>query len=210
MPKRGLVLFAAAVGAAVAIPLLAVANHAYVSDPNDTRGLFDVKTARVNAARPPTWTVVTFPRWTVAQVWDAGYVMIRFDTFGTERFDYYALVRSNGYRMVGTLVRDRVNKSDFNVSHIKAWHPKPRKVRVRVPLEKMQIGKHRLHYRWRVETIYVTPNCPRSCLDHIPDRGAVSEMLPWVTPTATPTETPTVTPTETPSETPTETPAQSP
>lgn len=198
MPKRGLVLLAAAVGLAVALPLLAVANHAYVSDADDTRGLLDVRTVRVNDNRPPTWTVVTFPKWSVDRMWDAGYVMVRFDTFGTKRFDYYALVRSNGKRLLGTLVRDRANKPDFDVTSIAAWHPRPRVVKVRVPLKKMYFGDKRVHYRWRVETLFLTPRCPRTCLDNAPDRGAVHETVPWLTASPAPSETPTATPTETP------------
>lgn len=198
MPKRGLVLIAAAIGAAVALPLLAVANHAYVSDPDDTRGKFDVSTVRVDAERPPTWTIRTYPRWSVERVWDAGYAMVFFDTFGDDRYDYYALVRSNGNRMVGSLWRDRPNKPDREIASLAAWHPKPRVLKVRVPLQKMYIGPSRVHYTWRVETIYVTTRCPRSCLDYAPDRGGVRELLPWVTPTESPTATPTESPTESP------------
>lgn len=203
MSRRVLVLVAVVVGLAVALPLLAVANHAYVSDDNDTRGLLDVRSARVNANQPPAWKVVTYPRWSVAEMWDAGYLTIRLDTFGSTRFDYYALVRSDGYKLVGELMRDRATKSDTRVAWLKAWHPDPRVAKVRIPLRKMEIGKNRNYYRWRVQTIFVTPSCPRTCLDNVPDRGAVTEQLPWATPTGSPTATPTVTATVTPTVTPT-------
>lgn len=204
MPRTNklLVLLAAAVGLAVALPLLAVANHAYVSDADDTRGRLDVRRARVNDGRPPTWTVVTYPRWSVERIWDAGYFMVRLDTFGKRRFDYYALVRSDGYGMQGSLWRDRANKPDRQISTLKAWHPKPRVLKLRIPLNKMYFGEQRVQYRWRVETLYLTPRCPRTCLDNAPDRGAVTEMVPWATPSPVPSGTPTETPSETPSESP--------
>lgn len=197
MPKR-LVLLAALVAVAVALPLLAAAGHVDVRDPNDTRGLLDVRRVEVAGSNRPTWHVITFSDWSVERMWDKGYFLVRLDTFGSERYDYYALVRSNGHRMKGRLVRDRQNKRDFNVSKLLAWHPTPSSIKVRVPLSKMRIGRFRLEYYWQVQTLFSNKRCVRICIDDVPDVAAVAEPIPGREPDPVPTVTPTVTPTPSP------------
>lgn len=205
MPQR-LALLAAVVGVAVALPLLAVANHVDVPDLNDTRGLLDVRRVEVSGSQRPIWHAITFANWTVARIWDKGFFLVRLDTFGDERYDYYALVRSNGDRMTGTLVRDRQSKSDFNVSKLTAWRPTRSSVKVRVPLSKMRIGRFRLEYVWQVQTLFSNKTCAQICIDDVPDRRGVAEPIPGRTPDPVPTVTPTVMPTTSPSPTPTESP----
>lgn len=206
-PSRlSLALVAAAAGVAVAVPLLAVAGHVEVRDADDTKGLLDVQRIDVTGSERPTWNVITFSGWSVARLFDAGYLLVRLDTFGDARFDYYALVRSDGSGLRGTLVRDRKRKPDFNVGALDAWHPTRSSVRVRVPLRKMRIGEQRITYGWRVQTLFSSDNCPRVCIDNIPDDRAVRETIPGRGPVATPTVTPTVVPTETPTATPTSSP----
>ncbi len=60
--------------------------------------------------------IITFHDWSVERIFDRGYFLIRLDTFGGERYDYYALARSTGFRMKATLVRDRRSKPDFKVA----------------------------------------------------------------------------------------------
>lgn len=210
MPRRPspsvLVLLAAAVGVAVALPLLAVAGHVDVRDGDDTRGLLDVRRIEVTGTERPTWNVITFSGWSVTEMFDAGYLLVRLDTFGDARYDYYALVRSDGFGMRGTLVRDRKSKPDFNVGSLDAWHPSRTSVKVRVPLRKMRIGDQRVTYGWRVQTLFSSDRCPRVCIDNIPDARAIRETIPGRGPVVTPTVTPTITPTQTPSATPTASP----
>jgi len=201
MPKR-LALLAAIVGLAVALPLLAVADHLDVGDRNDTRGLLDVRRVEVSGESRPTWHVITFADWTVARIWDKGYFLVRLDTFGSPRYDYYALVRSNGYGMKGTLVRDRQGKPDFNVSKLTAWHPTRSSIKVRVPLSKMRIGELRVEYFWQVQTLFSNKTCTQLCIDDVPDDQGVAEPIPGRTPGPIPTVTPIVTPTAMPTATP--------
>ena len=203
-----LALLAAAVGAAVALPLLAVASHVDVRDGDDTRGLLDVRRVEVSGNERPTWNVITFSGWTVSEMFDAGYFLVRLDTFGDARYDYYALVRSDGFGMRGTLVRDRKSKPDFNVGSLDAWHPTRAGVKVRVSLRKMRLGDQRVTYGWRVQTLFSSDRCPRVCIDNIPDDRAVRETIPGRGPVVTPTVT--VTPTVAPTGTPTPTPTASP
>jgi len=206
MTKKWLALVAAICIGALALPLLATAGHETVQDGNDTKGLLDVRRVKVDYAKRPRWTIVTWRGWTPRRVWDRGYFLVQLDTFGSDRFDYYAFVRSNGRRMIGTLVRDRVSRPDRTVSSVRAFKPSRNKLRVRFPLTKMRIGDKRLSYRWNVQTIFSSNGCPRSCFDFAPDQGAIQEPVPdRVPPTPTPTITETPTPDPEPTE-PTETP----
>ena len=202
--RKRLVLLAALVGVAVVLPLLAVASHVDVRDPNDTRGILDVQRVNVSGSSRPTWQVITFSDWTVERLWDKGYFLVRLDTFGTARYDYYALVRSNGFGMRGTLVRDRQGKPDFNVSKLTAWHPTRTSIKVRVPLSKMRIGARRFEYFWQIQTLFSNKNCVQICVDDAPNDAGVAEPIPGRTPDTVPnpTITPTVTPTATPSTSP--------
>ncbi len=199
MSKRW-ILLAAFAGIAAVVPLLAWANHADVRDRNDTSGLLDVSRVEVTGSERPVWHILTFNDWTVERIFDTGFFLVRLDTFGTERYDYYALVRSDGDRLKGTLVRDRSRRPDFNVSRIEVWRPARNSVRVRIPLAKMRIGTGRLTYTWQVQTLFSSGNCRRVCIDDVPDQRGVSERLPGVPPSV-PTATPTAGPTATPSPT---------
>ena len=93
------------------------ATRAQVEDPNDTRGLLDVRRVWFEPeAAPPRWTVVTFSPWTEELTRDRGYVFVYLDTMGDERFDFYALIRSNGRRLSGSLWRDPKKGSDVRIS----------------------------------------------------------------------------------------------
>jgi hypothetical protein len=205
MTKRWLLVVVVLCVAALAVPWLASAQHQVVQDGNDTAGPLDVRRVKVDFTERPRWTIGTWNGWTVERLWDRGYFLIQLDTFSTERFDYYAFVRSTGYGMKGTLVRDRAKKPDYTVSKIKAFKSARNQLRVRFPLSKMRIGDGRLFYRWAVQTIATMNKCPTSCFDLAPNQGAVREPVPGrikptptVSPTPTITETPTPVPTDTP------------
>ena len=209
MTKRWLVLVAVVCIGALALPLLATAQHAVVEDGNDTRGTLDVRRVKLDFTSRPRWTIGTWGPWTVGQVWDRGYFLVHLDTFGSPRMDYYAFIRSDGYAMRGSLVRDRESRPDYTVSSVKASKGSRSTLRVRFPLSKMRIGRQRLSYRWNVQTILSGSRCATSCFDFAPDRGAVEEPIPGrVSPTPTPTIT--VTPTPTVTITPTPAPTDSP
>ncbi|MFB3738763.1 MAG: hypothetical protein ACE14W_07335, partial [Candidatus Velamenicoccus archaeovorus] len=100
-------LATAATAAAVLAAGLAAAGPAPFDDPNDVRGRLDVRTVTFDPeAGPPTWTVLTFSPWTVRELWDRGFVLVRLDTMGGPRPDHYVLVRSTGTELEGSLWRD--------------------------------------------------------------------------------------------------------
>src|SRR5712691_1955223 len=99
--------------AALLMVLPAFAHHTDLDDPNDTRGLLDIRRVELaHRADPPQWTVVTGPSWTIRRIWDQGFVIVYVDTQGGERPEYYALLRSDGTRMGGRLYRDRATGRD--------------------------------------------------------------------------------------------------
>jgi hypothetical protein len=196
--KRRISLGLTIVATVGALAAVAVAQHGDLNDPNDVHGLFDVRRVEVGGVKRPRWKVITFASWGNEAVFDSGYALVRLDTFGSSRFDYYALVRSNGFRLLGSLWRDRVDKRDYKISSVAAWRPSRTGLSVRVPLAKMKVGARRAVYGWFVETLFTSGDCRRVCIDRVPDRGRVDEPLPVPSPTVT--SSPTPTPSPTPSE----------
>lgn len=179
-----------------------------VGDPNDTRGVLDIKKVTFDGRDRPRFTTVTFRTWTVDRIRDHGYVLVYFDSFGNRRFDFYAMARSNGNEMVGRLYRDRKKKKDIVVSRLDTWRRNKKSVTLRVPLAKLRIADSRSSYRWYVQTLFTGTRCKRVCFDTAPNGDPVTQPLPGATPTPTPTPTPS--PTPTPTATPTETPTPPP
>ena len=170
----------AAVVGALVLALLAAgspaaANHTDQTDANDTRGVLDVAAVfHRHDAVPPSWEIVTFARWAPGSIWDAGYLLVWIDTLGDEDPDYYALVRSTGRGVAGSLWRDRRRKDAF-VARLRTNRANQRSVRVAVPFRKMDVGDHRTIYRWSVQTILTGGPCSRPCFDLVPDGGAQIE-----------------------------------
>lgn len=173
------------------------AGHLPVMDPQDTGGKLDIRRADVFGQERPRWKVATYGWWRPKGIWDRGFILVKLDTFGDERFDYYALVRSVGNRMRGDLYRDRRRKKDRRIARLNVWRKNRRSVSLRIPLQKLNIGPNRVHYSWAVQTLFTAKNCPRTCFDFTPDSGAVVEPLPGIDePTPTPEPTPEPTPTK--------------
>lgn len=179
--------------------VLAGASHRDLNDPNDTRGQLDVRSVKsFGGVKMPGWRIVSRSRWNVRGIQDRGFALVKFDTFGSSRFDYYALIGSNGSRMKGALWRDRASKRDRRLSKLAVRRTDGKSVSVRVPLRKMKLGTKRLEYRWFVLTLYTSRKCRQVCIDRVPNRGAISDPNGRTPPTPTPTvpPTPTVAPTE--------------
>ena len=174
------------------LPLLASANHQDVDDANDVKGILDVKRVQVKGTRAsPKWRIVTFSSWSATAIWDGGYGLVHLDTLGDEHFDYYALVRSNGYGLEATLWRHRRKSGDTRLGKLHVARSDRRSFTVKIPLRKLKIPEARLVYRWYAQTLVTSDACPRACLDRAPDAGAVTEPLAGRTP---PSTTPTIPP----------------
>jgi hypothetical protein len=210
---RRLLPFAVAIMTVAAVTIAALAagspSRAQVQDTNDTRGLLDVRRVWFEPeADPPRWTIVTFSPWTPELTRDRGFVFVFLDTMGDARFDYYALINSNGRRLSGSLWRDPKRGSDVRLRGLDVRRDSDTTVAVRIPLGSLEIGGVRVVYRWSVVTTFAGRVCRTTCIERVPDDGAFEQ--PIGTPTGTPTITPTITPTTTPSTTPSTTPTPSP
>ena len=198
--NRGRRVVAAAIALALSLAglgLVALANHAMLDDPDDTRGLLDIRRVQLHGAERPRWNVITWQGWTTAETWDAGYVLVLLDTLGDQRADYYVLAGSTGDGMYADLWRDRVSRSDRRISGVNVWRPSKTSVAVKVPLRKLKLGERRTFYRWRIETIFTSERCRRACFDLAPDEGFIVQPLDPGGPTPLPTIT--LTPQPTPS-----------
>jgi hypothetical protein len=157
----------------------AFAADGVITDPNDATGLDVHRVTIATDPLPPVWTITTFRSWTIAKIWDRGYFMVELDTIGGAGAEYRALVRSNGRRMRGSLIRVRRHARDIVVSNLKAHKVDTRSVAVRVPLFKLMFGPDRTSYRWDVLTSFLSGRCSEGvCFDRAPDTGTVDQPLP--------------------------------
>ena len=175
-------------------------TRAQTEDPNDTKGMLDVRRVWFEPeAGPPRWTVVTFRPWTEELTRDRGYVFVYLDTMGDERFDFYVLILSNGRRLSGSLWRDPKNGTDVRISALDVKRDSVFNVALRIPLGLLDIGEFRTVYRWTVVTTFTGHVCRATCVDRVPDEGTFEQPIGSSTPTPTTTPTPTPTPTVSPS-----------
>lgn len=185
-----------ALAALLVVPVLASARHLVVSDPDDTRGLLDIRRTEVGGSRnSPRWSVSTYATWSVREVWDTGFVLVRIDTFGTSRADYYAMVRSNGRALVAHLFRDRKKRRDHRLRRLPVTREDRRNVTITIDMRRLKRRNSRV-YSWFVQTLFASDNCRSTCIDRAPDRGTISE--PGARPSPTPSVTVTPLPTTTP------------
>jgi len=202
MKARVALVLAILVTAASLSTMFAKANHQDTKDRNDVKGMLDIRRVETfGRNKKPGWKIITFSNMTAKQLRDTGFFMVYLDTFGDDRFDYYALVGSKGSKMQGMLWRDPANKRDRRVGYLSVWRPNGGSVSLYVPLGKMNTGgPKRIDYRWFVKTLFTGDNCRRVCIDRAPNNGALTESNGKPSPSPTDTEEPDVT--ESPEETP--------
>lgn len=172
-------------------------SRAQVQDPNDTRGSLDVRRVWFEPeADPIRWTIVTFSPWTAELTRDRGFVFVFLDTMGDPRFDYHALIQSNGRHLSGSLWRDPKRGPDVRLLALDVRRDSDLNVVVRIPLGPLEIGGVRTVYRWSVVATFTGRVCRATCVDRVPDEGTFEQQIG--TPTPTPTTTPTGSPTPPP------------
>lgn len=189
--KLGLILVIVLVGASF-FTMFASATHQNHTDGNDTKGKLDVRKVKTfGKLKEPGWRILTFGRLKPGKLRDRGFFLVNLDTFGDERFDYYALISSNGSKFQGELWRDPPQKRDRRVANLRVWRKSGDSVSVRIPLKHMNTGgPARLTYRWYVKTLFTGNVCKRVCFDRVPNSRSIDESngKPVPTPTPTPTE----------------------
>ena len=188
--------FVAGLATVVLVSLAAGAHDTDLTDPDDTRGALDIRQVRLaHDGVPPTWTIVTFAKWGVLKMWDEGYLIVWLDTEVGPDPEYYALIRSNRYRLEGSLWRARIYGPDSLVRRLDVWRLSGRSATVRVRLVDLAFGPKRTFYRWWVSTVYTSDVCRRSCQDRAPNgTETVLQWRPGMSPTPPPSESSSPTP----------------
>lgn len=177
--------------ATLTVAALALATHAPVSDPNDTRGPLDVRRVKLeHEDGPGEWTVLTFAEWTPRSMWDVGNAFVFLDTAKNQDAEYFVHIRSNGRRMVGALWRIG-DRRDRLLRGIAAWRDSRDGVSVRVRLGQLTFGGARRSFRWWVYTSFSGIRCRATCVDRAPNSGAVEQWRPGFSPTPSPSGSPT-------------------
>jgi len=192
---RPLAPFLVALLVVSAVVTLAGAGPRDVDDPKDTKGRLDVRTARIRHPKgePPEWTVLTFSTWTLAQLWDRGYLYLYLDTIGGEPADHVVMMRSDGRKMLASLwttAKGSAGRERF-VSVLNVRRRSADGVSVKVPLKKLNFGDQRAFYRWWLVTVFSSDKCPSQCFDRVPDAGSVLRYRPGMEPSPSPTASPT-------------------
>jgi hypothetical protein len=176
----------AAVLAVFLVVATAIAKRSSLEDGNDTKGVLDIDVVHYDKVpdEPQSWTIVTIAPWRIGQLWDAGYVTIWFDTEGDLPADRYALIRSTGQRLEGTMMRvaRQPGARDQPVGALHVWRKTNDGVSVRIPVVLLAVGPYRDSYRWWVVSSLTTAKCPATCLDRVPNDGAVDQPLPGASP----------------------------
>jgi hypothetical protein len=208
-----------AVGTGVLMATFAIAGQppVQVDDPRDVRGRLDVRQVSFDP-RPgtPVWTIRTFASWRPGEIWDRGFVVVFLDTMGTPKPDFFALIRPLGSRLRATLWRDPRTGRDYELRSLPVTRSSGDEVTVGIPLTAVRIGPSRASFGWWVATMFTGDRCRRTCVDHVPNQGAITQDLGAPTPSATatttspPTSSPTPSPTPSPTSSPTSSPSSSP
>lgn len=183
-------------GLSAIIPALAARTT--LGDANDSPGRLDLQHIRFDQdTGPASWAVRTFDSWTVKDVQDRGFVLMILDTLGSPDEDYLVVVRSDGRKLIGLLLRRRANGRDVVVGRVRVAKTGAEGVSVTVGMGKLKFGPKRTSYFWWVLAQFTGEACPRTCLDRAPDDRAVQQEVP--SPSPTPPPSPTDSPSPSPS-----------
>ena len=149
---------------------------ASLADPNDTRGILDVRLITAELGQSPAaWRVSSFGRASKRRLWDEGYVVVSLDSTGDPGFDFHLVVRSTGRRMRALLLRQDGRNP---IGRAGAGRPGGRTVIARVAPERLEIPPERAYYRWSVRSIFTGPKC-RPCVDEVPSPAEGAFPQPW-------------------------------
>lgn len=160
----------------------ASATHQAVRDRQDTRGKLDLRRVEMKPGLPRKWVLKTHEAYRAGRIFDKGYLLVYFDTFGTDRADYYVLLQPSRTKIKGALWKDRKpGNADRRLAPTRVRRANKRSITTSVPFRKMRTPG--VAYRWHVRTIYIGKSCKRVCIDKAPDHRWITE--PYVQPPAT-------------------------
>ncbi|MDH4113690.1 MAG: hypothetical protein OEV60_13595 [Actinomycetota bacterium] len=181
----------------VLVAVVAIASpsfHSGANDPNDTKGLLDVRRVRLAHKGGTEATVIMFASWSPAAIWDRGNVYVFLDTSGADDAEYFVLVRSTGSGLQGSLWRDRRDRRDVFLRTVKVRRKTGNGVSVAIPIKSLEFGGFRTSYFWWATTTFTGRVCRRTCVDRAPDDGSVEQWRPGMSPSPSPTNSPSPSP----------------
>lgn len=179
--KRLLVL-GVLIGAVLGLAPSSLAEHVNVRDGNDVDGRLDLRAVEMREGPPRRWILKTHKAFSPNRIFDRGYLLVYFDTYGTKRFDYYVLLRPKRHKVVGELFKDRKQARDEMLATTKVRKPGKRSIVTTVPFREMRKPQTALTYRWHARTIYSSRSCKRVCIDRAPNARSIEE--PFIPPRA--------------------------
>ena len=153
-----------------------LAEHVRVRDRNDVDGRLDLRAVEMRNGQPRRWILKTHKAFSARRIFDRGYLLVYFDTYGTKRFDYYVLLRPERSKIVGELFKDRKEANDEKLTSTKVRKPGKRAVVTTVPFRFMRQPDTATTYRWHARTIYSGRTCRRVCIDRAPDTRSIEEL----------------------------------
>lgn len=137
-------------------------------DANDAKGRMDVQRIRTTFGETAsTWRFRTQRPWSLKDIWDQGFSLIRLDTSGGPSAEYQILVRvgRDGRRLTAFLTRLSSGKR----WGLDAWRPGSRSLAVRLPMSRVSFGSGRTYFRWWGQTLFSHRWCKRAvCFDLTP------------------------------------------
>ena len=169
------------------------APRARVDDPNDTRGPLDMRRVWFEdpVDAPPSWTIVTYGEWHPGTLHDKGFVLVYLDTTGTDRAEYYVLIRSVRHGLMGSLWRHPMRGDDFKLLPIDVTRASTASLTLEIPVGLLELGPFRTFYGWYAVSTFTGRVCRAACVDRAPDTGAFEQPIGTPSPTGTPTTAPT-------------------
>lgn len=171
------------IGPASALVLLVMATSSLASDtdqvdPADTEGRFDViEVALSHDADNGLWRTKMARNWTLRQAWDAGYVLIYFDTKADEDADFYVLIRSTGRGLRAALYKDKATGKDPLLGPVDARRPDSKTAQAEFKLSRLEIAESRTEWFWSIQTLWTSSLCSHVCMDLVPDSGSVAQPV---------------------------------
>lgn len=172
---KSMLALAFAFGALVVCVPSAVAEHARIQDGDDVDGRLDLRAVEMREGQPRRWILKTHKAFSARRIFDRGYLLVYFDTYGSKRFDYYVLLRPYWSDIIGELYKDRRESNDELLAETKVRKPGKRAIVTTVPFRYMRQPETAVTYRWHARTLYTGRGCRRVCIDRAPDGRSVEE-----------------------------------
>ncbi|MDQ4095206.1 MAG: hypothetical protein M3174_03245 [Actinomycetota bacterium] len=117
----------------------ASATHQPFRDAQDTRGKLDLRRVEMKRGLPRRWIIKTHEAYRANRIFDKGYLLVYFDTFGTDRADYYVLLQPTRSKIKGFLWKDRKpGNDDRRLAPTRVRRANKRSITTSAPFRKMR------------------------------------------------------------------------